>query len=732
MMRTPPLIVALVLSGVALASPLTDTTPYDHPLLDPDVQQMVGQSGLTTEEALEQLQVSWGVEVDESGEVEYSATAEWVQTIPSATPATTDPAETQELWIGDSLQGYLDDPTTAPAVIQVIMTIDRHAWDNQGSYQNQLDIAMLEGEVETVADAHQVRLDFAEDRADALEQPLGTLTTLITSLGGTVTDVADTAGLVAADVSITALQALVSQADIVSIDEDVDDEPMDGGWTLAIDGPEVDLYELTDMIQSSQFYDRNHHGEDQTPAIIEGGAWAIRDIHPGFKGRYSSPRLLQCDTSSSCTHRGVFIGGESHATGVAGILAGDTTLGQDGSLSLSGTETDERSGVARRSILYAVESDYGHRTVEDILVDNGILFANKSEANAQRDPKCKGKDSHCRFFNSLYEGGLALFNAAGNSHHNDENDCTVNSPATAIGVFTVGAWDLDSDENESLRSSTSRGGTTTEGRGRTIVDIAANTNLIYRYQSDSLAALVHGEYAAPDGDESIGGTSAATPVVTGSAALLREWWLDTYAHGIDDPGMLYTNLLLMGDRTGVNGKITTGFDNTWGAGKLRLRAWDSEGMDSPLRWNSGSSCVDEDSDVLIQLSTHPMSADVDELRAVIWWYDPRHDHKSTTDDIKLYMQEYRNFHWDDMTGAVDTSSDNKKRIHLENSDINAGSYYRLRIDGAEVKSDKTGCGNNSVRVYWAFYYEDSDRDDTDWDICGHVRNDQETHTPSCP
>ena len=36
---------------------------------------------------------------------------------------------------------------------------------------------------------------------------------------------------------------------------------------------------------------------------------------------------------------------------------------------------------------------------------------------------------------------------------------------------------------------------------------------------------------------------------------------------------------------------------------------------------------------------------------------------------------------------------------------------KLEIKEFNVTADNTGCGTNSMRVYFAYYYEDTDRDD---------------------
>lgn len=45
--------------------------------------------------------------------------------------------------------------------------------------------------------------------------------------------------------------------------------------------------------------------------------------------------------------------------------------------------------------------------------------------------------------------------------------------------------------------------------------------------------------------------------------------------------------------------------------------------------------------------------------------------------------------------------------------VNAPGDWRLRLYGYRVTSDNIGCGTDSIRTYYAWLYEDSDRDDSD-------------------
>jgi len=78
------------------------------------------------------------------------------------------------------------------------------------------------------------------------------------------------------------------------------------------------------------------------------------------------------------------------------------------------------------------------------------------------------------------------------------------------------------------------------------------------------------------------GTSVASPVVAGAAALVKDWQLAAGNTWINSPGRLHTMMLAMGDRHRAAWGTTTsqgtsGADPLWGLGKLRLRLFAAGG-----------------------------------------------------------------------------------------------------------------------------------------------------------
>jgi hypothetical protein len=222
------------------------------------------------------------------------------------------------------------------------------------------------------------------------------------------------------------------------------------------------------------------------------------------------------------------------------------------------------------------------------------------------------------------------------------------------------------------------------------------------------------------------GTSLAAPVVAGAAALHIDRHRDDHG-SIPDPGSVYVNLLLMGDRQAASGYRTTRFDGLWGAGRLQTRYFNDAGMDAPAFRASGSVCVDHAEDFILPIDPdangvpRPIPSDADYLKAALWWYDHRHgDAPSsyTVDNIDLRLQRDTGYPgaavWSDVAGATSNAAakENKEFLfQLSTASTLDDRPARLRIKGTNVTSDDEGCGTNSMLVYWAYFYEDSDRDD---------------------
>lgn len=485
----------------------------------------------------------------------------------------------------------------------------------------------------------------------------------------------------------------------------------------------LDSLTIARGIQADQMFDRNivgysSNGGRERVAVIEVANGLDDAGHPGFtdysNGWNRVVSQINCATGSCLTDSDISsttLPSPGHALAVSGIVIGDLTDGQDSNHSTS-TARAERSGMAREAkmnLIYAPDGVRGLQYVENW----ASYFAITNNSWSATNPDCTGQSDNDVAANAVYEAGVAVVATAGNKG-NSSSDCTLGTPGTAIGSFAVGGYTnsgdissgtVDDSRNGTIYNVSSRGG---DDSGRSGVDITAPACLRYGYDnSDSY------NYQGC-------GTSFAAPTVTGVALNFISWWKAAgYSSAIEQPGILYSNLLLMGDGQKHNPDPADqyrehGFDSLWGAGRLKTRLWDSTGMDSQYGWLTGSRCIGNSETLYIERSAQPViGSDVDTMKAVIWWYDRRHENGQAIDDIDLSI-ERRNSNGSWSTRRVSSSgSDNKERVILHDfSGINAA-RHRLKLHGYDVTADAEGCGSNKMKVYFAWYYEDSDRDDSD-------------------
>lgn len=78
------------------------------------------------------------------------------------------------------------------------------------------------------------------------------------------------------------------------------------------------------------------------------------------------------------------------------------------------------------------------------------------------------------------------------------------------------------------------------------------------------------------------------------------------------------------------------------------------------------------------------------IKAVIWWYDHRHDGGTTPHDkVHLTLQACNDIaeSWYPVTSS--TTDDNKQRVFVDGV---ANKEYRLKLTGDDVTSDATDLG----------------------------------------
>ena len=122
-----------------------------------------------------------------------------------------------------------------------------------------------------------------------------------------------------------------------------------------------------------------------------------------------------------------------------------------------------------------------------------------------------------------------------------------------------------------------------------------------------------------------GASSATAPKVSGSAALLKSWYLTHFGDHANQPGRLMANLLNMTDRyVKVDQLQPYPF---WGTGRFRLRAWGSDwwaGVGAG-RFQTSRVVLGTDEAVVFDIgdaSTGQIPKDVQRLNILAWWDEP--------------------------------------------------------------------------------------------------------------
>ena len=563
------------------------------------------------------------------------------------------------------------------------------------------------------------------------------------------------------------------------LESDCGIEAFDGSYSeLAEDF--VDGIELASLIQTQQFYDAGVFGEGSVFALAESGAATVFRNHPGLKDGSGVGRFVNCPNAATSPCSNVQPPRANripHATAVASVLLGDITLGQDTlTPETDPTRRAQRSGVARRArgfgfafnVTDVVPPAPGQPTGLQTSVDQLLLRLGQpdtdtitmvSHSASNKDLFCTGTDVVSQQFNRLFEAGLAVFNSTSNDAESGAG-CDVGAPGSALGVFAVNQNVYDVDRSPVLAGQSATGGA---DDGRSIVAMTAPTPIRYPYahfnspirfipNTDPRTVLVGGTLYGFDPDNLgevpvVGGfccSSAATPVVAGAAGVLRSWWLDRAVPlglnpaQIDNPGVLYALMLLMGD--GRNTPETApaptfdpiGYDPRWGAGALRMRMLEADGLDWPWGWDVGSVCVGTGDVVTVPIAEQPLSADVDVLKAVTWTYRQGHAYDGIVPNVDLHLVRGEpnpvGIGWplyplsfvadiaqDVVPPSPDVERDNKRRVGVSNA---GGFAWRLRIVGERMGSGTWGnCGAGKKRVWYAWMYEDSDRELNDVPEC---------------
>ena len=596
--------------------------------------------------------------------------------------------------------------------------------------QEQVERAIAEGKIRSQFEEGLMHDQYMARRQGQMAALLAPVQTAIETAGGKIDYACQNTPCLVATIPIKVITAIAARPEIIQLD--VLPQALPNDQELPIQAPPVIVTGVTvrDGLQIKQFIENSYDGNglsDQSEAdnvviaVVElNGGFAnhdgFRESGPTSSFRYAtgggSTGKWEC-TNNGCVSVNSFSNPINHATGAAGLAFGDLEQGQIPSVPEPLRPT--ASGYAREAVahLYAVNSG-SINTLDHI---DGLTSAQRIPAivsnswGSSESPDCVGSSATAQAANRLYEDGIAVFAAAHNLG-GSPTDCNVTAPGSAIGVFTVGAhlWGYEGDAN-TVRTAgiydnmegkaSSWGGHATAGQNRSIVDITATGTRANKFNTS-------GSYSQTG---VICCTSMATPQIAGAAADFIDFYHHEWGDFIDNPGSLYANMLLMGDRQGVGGKINHSLDHLWGAGRLRMRLFNSAGMDAPWWYFNGFSCISDGEIWDYPISDgETLSNDIDSVKAAAYWYDTRHDGSSgsgagSVADVDLRIVNIS-------TGAPVVSDldsyDNKARVYYQDA---GGLKLSIRLTGYNVQGhDDPLCGEDAIRVFVAAFVEDADRE----------------------
>jgi len=609
--------------------------------------------------------------------------------------------------------------------VSVELSLNRSRWaDSPLTFAEQHQVARWLQPSETKRD---LKLTWLDDRRRAATPFLDALSAEVQALGGTVTEVDLLSGILSADLPAGTLPTLLESGLVDRVDLASPPQDDGAGWVAPFISTPITGTDLNDLIQSNRFTLSGYDGTGQRIGVVESNAAKVFDSHPGFNGRFENCKRgvfgNQCNPNSPTV-------GKDHPTAVASIAIGSILNNEDPTIS-PGVARDDRSGVATGATAMGVTANYQGFMLERLTDPDNEIDLSTHSWSQSNDPTCAGTNSVSRRFNTLFESGQAVFKSAGNTgapgltaddpdcalpSSLGVDDCRVGAPGSAIGVFTISGIEFPSNASVRHRCS-ARGGTSVEGGGRSIIDMATPTRHAFPYPHYDRPTDAQGnpyfygaEWNTGLGPSDFGATSGATPVAAGAAALFRHWFADNFSSGaMDDPGILYANLLLMGDMfsfTATPSLVTKGYDNLTGAGRLRLRRFDNTMLKAPMAWSTGSRCVLNGQSTTIILAGGALHSDVDVVKATAYFYDLDHDQGGDLSDVDMFLEReaYPGF-W--LQIKADTSADHKKRV-AELAPA-TGVRYRLRFHGTNISNTGGPCGPNSQNIKWAYFFESSDR-----------------------
>lgn len=444
--------------------------------------------------------------------------------------------------IGQPLQSTVDAGTAE--TVDVIVAVDH----NEKGLTRFLDREIALGRVATRSDRDRASAQYLAAKRARVRAALAPIIQKVQALGGVVLYEAQNLYALNVRLPLGAVDALAAFPRVARLDMVQELTP------AATDQDAIRKGTQTDQLTNFGYDGNNGSSLDLEIAILEDGA--VNEEHLSFKDSGTSgDRFLsrvQCNSNGQCvTHTNFSNSAErDHATKIASILMGDLDDNQDPNYTGS-TEQKQRSSFAPESHLhiYSTPSDQWLISFDHI---NGISSRRPKWVNFSQgwDDDCKGTSTIAKKANELFEDGILVVAAAGNNGSSGSS-CNINTPADAIGVFSINAYGVDADGENDVRygdicnSGSSLGADLSGWTQRNLVSASA-----YGPRGSYLA-----RYDDDDGYASVGcWTSYATPTAISSMVAFSDFYnQEVSSLLLSDPGYMHAVMLLMGDRQARTG-----------------------------------------------------------------------------------------------------------------------------------------------------------------------------------
>ncbi|HRW49789.1 MAG TPA: S8 family serine peptidase [Caldilinea sp.] len=477
----------------------------------------------------------------------------------------------QPLWLeqvaalGGEVVGYVPNDThivrMAPGTVAAVQSLPGVRW--VGPFRPAYKVAPALVEAATAVNASAaapVDLSVLAFPGESVQ----TLTAFLAAQGATIVETGDSpiGPIVRAQAPLAVLPALAQQPAVSWV------EPYIQPSTTNAEGRKV-------MGAEAVWQSFGYYGAGQIVAISDSGLSVQGALSADFAGRLIrafAPSEMNL-SSAQCKAKTTYTDLNGHGTHVAGSVLGSGA--RSGSNAATHSYTGSNAGTApeARLVFMALNTD-GSGGIQCIDV-NGDFLAKGYQEGARISTNSWGASTNGGYsmLSSLVDDYIwrnkdyLVLYAAGNSGPGAQ---TVGAPGTAKNVLTVGASENNrptiddmSDDPNSMAGFSSRGPT---ADGRTKPDVVAPGTWILSVRAaqapdSSFWGSFNADYAY------MGGTSMATPLAAGGAAIVREWV--NKARGIAAPSAALLKAILVNGATQLPGAGIA--SNNSGFGRVDLK-----------------------------------------------------------------------------------------------------------------------------------------------------------------